>query len=666
VIACIAVLILVGLGFFFLTQIIGGGRELQHAVDSGALSIAKAYLRNPALTLADMDRVQQENFSLLLDDTRKGGPAMDLLTYNRAVGQAVLVAANAEFDGGGAGGRAAANARTLLNEVQGSSSSSLANKLHSKLSDPANMAAPFEEVTSDTALRMFGGGHAAAFKPASPATAFMARGKASNVFIQDNSILGSSLPRTSLVSAVPPPGVTVPSTQQGRFLPGYLPLSLGRGISPVAVPLRPFEAPHLVSFKDAFSTAPSIPGFVPNAFQAAGTSLEIKSGKNVDTFASAVVGSLDQSFPAAIPCGYIKFTNLPGAGATVTVPNGLDVFAGIIMSGAVLADASGTVFTTDPFCIQSIEQFKLARFLGPGHILPGVPVPPAVLSCLQGGPGLVSGGTAIPMSSVGFIPIPIRCQSPPQLAPQCIDQISDIAAFFGAGLPGPGPTQTFGGLMAVEKLKIDVIDLRSALLPSQFAGVSRAFNEPRTGLKDWDPKLVSPLVLGGPPNRDIIGTSPVNILRLLAIADSSGQVLNELRIRVRQMNPNPSQSLDRVLQTKTLALGETTFLSVDKNGNFQFTASVPFGLPAIPADGNVAPSTNRQTILDRHIGGLAFDVINQLTDGGFPSPWDCPGSESATSSDGLIFRRSSGFGGNLGEIQFFNDASASAIWSCPC
>lgn len=49
--ACVFLVILVGVGFFFLSKIIGGGREVANATDAGVLNVAKQAVRRGAIPL---------------------------------------------------------------------------------------------------------------------------------------------------------------------------------------------------------------------------------------------------------------------------------------------------------------------------------------------------------------------------------------------------------------------------------------------------------------------------------------------------------------------------------------------------------------------------------------------------------------------------------------
>jgi hypothetical protein len=55
----VLVVIVIGVGFFFLSKIIGGGREVANATDAGALNVAKQAIRRGAVNLTTA--ADQEN-----------------------------------------------------------------------------------------------------------------------------------------------------------------------------------------------------------------------------------------------------------------------------------------------------------------------------------------------------------------------------------------------------------------------------------------------------------------------------------------------------------------------------------------------------------------------------------------------------------------------------
>ena len=89
------VIIALGIGFFLLAKMMGGGRELVATVDSGTINVAKQALFLPskkATSFPDADVAN--NFELLGDDGN-----FNLSNYNRLVAQAMIVALNAKEEG---------------------------------------------------------------------------------------------------------------------------------------------------------------------------------------------------------------------------------------------------------------------------------------------------------------------------------------------------------------------------------------------------------------------------------------------------------------------------------------------------------------------------------------------------------------------------------------
>ncbi|HNA74011.1 MAG TPA: hypothetical protein PKW73_11760, partial [Candidatus Obscuribacter sp.] len=106
--ACVLVVIVIGVGFFFLSKIIGGGRQVANATDAGALNVAKQAIRRGAVTLSSA--ADQEEFGALCDTPNR----LDLLSYNRIVAKAMIVCKNAQDEGTPL---AAANAGMIHNQV---------------------------------------------------------------------------------------------------------------------------------------------------------------------------------------------------------------------------------------------------------------------------------------------------------------------------------------------------------------------------------------------------------------------------------------------------------------------------------------------------------------------------------------------------------------------
>ena len=118
-------IIVVGVGFFILIKTFGGMRELQNATESGNLNVAKMALKAPAVNLTA--GVEQDNFGGLVDDDG----TINLRTYNRLVGQVLLVALNAQSQ---ATPESRVHAQALIAALQ-AGSQSIGQRLTDALSD---------------------------------------------------------------------------------------------------------------------------------------------------------------------------------------------------------------------------------------------------------------------------------------------------------------------------------------------------------------------------------------------------------------------------------------------------------------------------------------------------------------------------------------------------
>ncbi|HEY9787890.1 MAG TPA: hypothetical protein V6D17_21055, partial [Candidatus Obscuribacterales bacterium] len=300
---------LLGLAFFFLIKILGGGRELQHAVDAGNLNVAKQSLRRPNLAIfsgnnLDLSEpyltIAKNNFSQCVDPETG---EIDLLVYNRAVGQATLVAINAISDNYGFGTPdpdGIANAKTLIN-VLSNPSEGMGYKLARKLKLDLQQDVSFAQIASVTPMKMLNPGGANAVPESSKKDiSYMARNFATNLsvnggvipvefnginpnFLNNNTITKNGVSYFRGYSLIDIPGITDANAY---------PI--------MGVPMRPREKPHLVTYTDFLNMVSSpLPGnnaavntrVPPNAFRSVGSSAELKSGSRTEANSCAIVGS---------------------------------------------------------------------------------------------------------------------------------------------------------------------------------------------------------------------------------------------------------------------------------------------------------------------------------------------------------------------------------------
>jgi hypothetical protein len=335
---CVLVIIVVGIGCFFLAKIFGGGREVANATDAGALNIAKNVMStkdaNVGVVIDDSDPSKYPDFIQCADPLAT--KRITLLTYNRCVAQALLVALNAQAETAAGSTQANGNAAKVLAEL-----TRLGTDLRAKLQDN-QLTSYFDKVANDT--RMWGNNPVKVdtSQANTYVTAFMKPKQSTNVYFYAASLPGSvpgtpvgvgALPgnwntQTSSAQLKPPSGTYLRS-----YLAGYDNLVVPGVGSIMGVPVFPQQNPHLVA-KTEFDQAATAPNtFIPpNAFSVASNSLESKSGVVGGAVAAAIVGAVklapsgiavgatapNYDWPGAIPGGYIEISNPAGS----TLPAG--------------------------------------------------------------------------------------------------------------------------------------------------------------------------------------------------------------------------------------------------------------------------------------------------------------------------------------------------------
>lgn len=307
VISLVFVFLLVGACFFIWQLLIGGGKELQHATDSGNLNVAKQSLKTPDVVIPDaLNSHTGTNLRTEFQDILDPGNKVNLLNFNRLVGKAVLAQLNAKAEGTQ---KAADNAIALTRAVY-----DIGQQLESKLASVSSLKGHFEGMSNQNSVRMLDhpqngpSGQSISHTDAEYLTSYMARGKASNVYIDPAEVPpGASFQPGDLVSK------DVNGNKQ--FLVGYQAITSASGINNCpatwAVPLRPGEQPHLVGINDFDSnkSRPFTPFTLPNAFKSGGEASFIRTGANVQLRSCAIVGVLEKVFPLESPGGTIIVDN---------------------------------------------------------------------------------------------------------------------------------------------------------------------------------------------------------------------------------------------------------------------------------------------------------------------------------------------------------------------
>lgn len=345
--ACVFLVIIVGVGFFFLSKIIGGGREVANATDAGVLNVAKLAVRRGAVPLTGG---LVSEFGELTEPPNSN---VDLVTYNRLVAQALIVGKNAES----LGGTAVSHANTLRADVR-TIGLALRNKLQAGGSQDPKLATDFSDLASQNNTRMWDG--PAVTLVGAVDAGYMKTGSSTNVYFSPATLaaLGGWAPPLSTQSSKADPAA--------KYLAGYTPFNVnGNANFLYGVPVLPQTKPHLVDHGQ-FTTVAVDADTPPNSFRTNSRALEGKSGAVGTSVACAIVGVINREFPAVIPRGFVRVLNGDDAETTngvlaTPVSNGAnDIFNNELFSPpgngvfAANAGATGTganggaaVFSTD-------------------------------------------------------------------------------------------------------------------------------------------------------------------------------------------------------------------------------------------------------------------------------------------------------------------------------
>ncbi len=327
--ACVFLVILVGVGFFFLSKIIGGGREVANATDAGVLNVAKQAARRGAVPL---NGALVAEFGAL---TEPPNSKVDLVTYNRLVAQALIVGKNAET----LGATAVGHANQLRSDVR-----TIGLALKNNLAAEPNFASDFTSIASQNNTKMWDG--PAVSLVGAVSSGYMKAGSSTNVYFSPATLAalgGWAPPMTTQKSKTDP---------SASYLAGYVPFNVnGNANFLYGVPVLPLTKPHLIDHGQ-FVTAAVDADTPPNSFRTNSRAIEGKSGSMGTSVACAIVGVINKEFAAVIPRGFVRVLNGPDAETTngvlaTPVSNGAnDIFNNELFSppgnGVFAANAGAT------------------------------------------------------------------------------------------------------------------------------------------------------------------------------------------------------------------------------------------------------------------------------------------------------------------------------------
>ncbi len=602
-------IIVIGVGFFVLIKTLGGMRELQNATESGNLNVAKTAIKSPATKLEH--GLEQDNFGGLVDDNG----SVNLRTYNRLVGQVLLVALNAQSQGTAV---SRDHARTLISALQ-VDARSIGQRLTDELSDGFASQSVFDKLAKANFLHLLGQ-QSPTHNVGDYQIGYLKKGASANVYL-DSTIIpsGTKVPAATY-------SIGSPDSTGFQYLSGYQPFEVP-GIGSIAgVPVLPGQRPHLVSTTDfANNTNLPVSGMTlpPNTFQSAGKAKENASQNFLRAISCSIIGALNCKFTASIPRGYIVINNPSGSWDSTPTPNPANMLNNELFTGVFVAN-NGAFSTDRPL----IERWADYNSVTP----PNGPQPPT--EGLFGDPhGIKSlGGDNYPSqcdyTSLDGAGANAGCQSLRNAFEQA----------YGANNQLPG---TSSELTAVEQLRANVWGLfpigGDIQVPSSSTGIRIfSYNQP------------SPVAAGQPPVFSRAG----NVGQILAqVGNGSGSernILNVLHQRIREIKPEATEAeIDALLTSKPVALGETLFIYLTGT-KLQMTATPPSWIvPNTVPDGlPITVSSSFQTI------GTS---VNPQGDSGFrnvvfqemPDP-----STFGIGREEAIFTPSSGFNNLLGALEF--------------
>ncbi|GEM_PF-2200078 len=359
------VLILIGVAVFFLIQIFGGGSEVHNAVDAGTLNIAKQAIQVPSVPVPT-DKAIQVAFQGL-SDPQTGG--INLLTYNRLVGQAMLVALNAQADGSET---AIGNAKKAIAAIQ-DDQNSIGKALKEALSDATsnnNWAKnPFLSAAARNPMGLSDLGTAITWDPTQKhhyQVGFVGQGEkdpgSSNISLSEaqlaNQMPYSDYTQGSQVSW--PKGAT---DGTGKFMRGYREVKIPNVGSIYGVALSG-EQPHLISL-DKFHQQSNQPGagsnvaVPPNSFYTMASVPDEKTHTPLTGQSAATVGTANyKPFPLSIPYGFLIIDNSGSATFSGNVPNLDNVAANELGTGIQVDPSSGMFATKESNLIPSWENYN--------------------------------------------------------------------------------------------------------------------------------------------------------------------------------------------------------------------------------------------------------------------------------------------------------------------
>jgi hypothetical protein len=655
---CCLLVIIIGIGLFFLMKVLGGGREVANATDSGILNVVKQTMATPNVSPAGT------SFAYC------GIPAgnnINLYSYNRCVGQAMLVALNAMSSGTSTAGDHAAS---VLSELNHSIALPLRQALTTGSGSSFDYQSAFTQLTGMNSTKMGGNnivnapGYGAAWMLGGTSAAVNA---SSNLYFEKDQFgpqisLPTGLFNTNATIQPPPDKPGTQGDYPGYVL-GYTPFKLsvngGGGMQDLfytALPVFPMQMPHLVSIGDFnANTDGNFDQFVPpNAFKVSSKSLDSNSSTFGGSVACALVGAVDSGYAVSMPAGYVEIFNRPGT----------------TLSGIIPTDNSNNIFNNEMFNPPGISLSVVNGSSGPAAVFSNIPGAnntssnPTTLvddwasynSGSNNGSGAPStsqiyaatnpaqAGLPATRSVLTQIKAPFytspkdnncltQLQAAGYLQGSCLNWLNSIALTYGRTLPSASGTDmsTMGAVFSnVDVIKYQVINAFQnhmqgvqILAPSGPTYSDNAAMNGSTGMGMYEDKNFPNQVLGAthtypsPYNTMPIMKPKTPYIYLQQIdawgnSNSCGTqtIMNQLYYRCKQIQPTCTLTdVQNLLASNTMPMGEKFYIylpKADQTGSLVMDAGPPPAFSSAIADGQPVDPTN-------HCQG-EYGLVNHMVD----------------------------------------------------
>ncbi len=720
----VLVIIVLGVGFFILSQILGGGREVANATDAGVLNVARRALSptliQVQLPAADSDTDPKKDFlgvavdaagvantSTGIFDTTHN--RISMLSLNRIIAQSIIVACNAQDLGTSTASQHAHDVAKAAKEI----SASLKGLIEGS-SGP--LPSQFVTVAQSNNTKMFQGNKV---QLTGLDSTFLRPGLSTNVYISPGleQAIQVSLPSNLKANFHHPNALKHDLTGQDQYMAGYINFSINAGpngpIDIAGVPIFPRQKPHLVDTGEfAAGAAPAgVTYLPPNAFRASSRTQDNNSGGFGGAVACALVGALDQDFAASIPRGYIRIRNgrdassdHSGIVSSPVVDAGTDVFnnelwapngGGVdVTNNGIYALNSNPASGAAQAYLQSWQTYNAS-----GGTKPTYPPPANVLDALvkieNNAQGFSQPVTEAQLSAVNSIAQDCDatdgwdrrsanndCHFPVNENAGAAqgDIVYSIQSYTGAAI-GTGNVNNTGGYSAVEVQKHDLLSKRFG--GGKCTNVIAIVGDPPYGMKSFTPgkcyATPGASVAFGAPG------SPLKYLKQIGNAGGSGasgtdntacknDMLARITNRVKQIDPQITQSqVEQALDLQSLELGEVLYLHVPGPNSVTMVTATPADYfdASLALDGTSSASVYNcenqynlaSTVVNAKKNGV--DTCANNGDAGFHESPYTEGPGNLPGIDRAVWTPASGWRNLLGEIHFQNEAAGAGQFCKP-